>query len=174
MHTLNLLGDVIFGWFVWSIGHNIGHRVWHHDMEQGKKTFVAHGESEHHRIYDGPIQRELHKAEDPKGNFISFPLAFVAAAGLLLALGFSFFFGRTNGVAFGLSMFVFMVADHQLHTFFHRRESLCGILGHFQRLHLIHHATHDRNFFFVSGFIWDILFGTFQAPKNTPAKPKLA
>jgi len=33
-------------------------------------------------------------------------------------------------------------------------------MGRFQRMHMVHHATHNRNFFFVSGVVWDYVLGT--------------
>jgi sterol desaturase/sphingolipid hydroxylase (fatty acid hydroxylase superfamily) len=42
------------------------------------------------------------------------------------------------------------------------------LLGWFQSMHLVHHATHDRNYFFVSGLLWDVLLGT--ASTRTPAQ----
>jgi sterol desaturase/sphingolipid hydroxylase (fatty acid hydroxylase superfamily) len=53
-----------------------------------------------------------------------------------------------------------MLLDHRLHILFHRSPSLPGILGQLQEMHRIHHQTHARNFFFVSGYVWDWILGT--------------
>lgn len=73
MELLRIGADLCAGWCIWSLGHNLGHRWWHDDMLQGKTTFYAHGEREHHRIYDRHGQNQFHVAEDPKELFISFP-----------------------------------------------------------------------------------------------------
>jgi hypothetical protein len=162
MEAVTVLGDFGLGWLAWSIGHNLGHRWWHHDMEKGNQTFYAHGESEHHRIYDGHVERVFQQAQDPKELFISFPLPVVGALGLILTAIFGMLFGRMNAIPFGAGLLGFMVLDHQLHILFHKIPRLHGVLGWFQRLHLIHHATHDSNFFFVSGIIWDVLLKTLK------------
>src|SRR6188508_1966073 len=52
------------GWAFWSLSHYVGHRWWHDDMKKGKQTFYAHGERQHHRLYDGDDQAFM-RAEDP-------------------------------------------------------------------------------------------------------------
>lgn len=152
----------VAGWFVWSMGHNLGHRWWHDDMKQGKKNFYAHGESEHHRIYDRHGEVSFQRAEDPRERFISFPVAIVGSAGALLVIGYGFVFGWGNAGAFALGFGGFMFLDHQVHKLFHRKSRIGGIVGWFQQLHMVHHQTHNSNFFFVSGILWDLLFGTLN------------
>jgi hypothetical protein len=162
MQTFVAAGEFCLGWFAWSLGHNLGHRWWHNDMQKGKKTFYAHGETEHHRIYDGHVQCVFQRAEDPKELFISFPLPIVGAAGLLLIAVYAAMLGPWNAMPFGLGLLGFMVLDHQIHILFHKTPRLGGVLGWFQRMHLIHHATHDSNYFFVSGILWDVLLHTLK------------
>ena len=145
---------------MWSLGHNLGHRWWHDEMRKGMTTFYAHGEREHHRIYDPHGQRVFQTGEDPKELFISFPLPIVAPVGLLLIALYGWLRGWPHAWPFMAALYFSMVADHQLHILFHKRLRLGGWLGWFQRMHLMHHATHNRNYFFVSGLIWDLLFGT--------------
>ena len=158
--------DVAAGWCMWSLGHNLGHRWWHDEMKRGKNTFYAHGERQHHHIYDGHGQTEFQQSVDPKELFISFPLLLVAAAGLLFVAGYGYFRGWTHSLPFAISLYASMVADHQLHILFHKRPKLHGLLGWFQQMHLVHHATHNRNYFFVSGLVWDLLFGTASTKVN--------
>jgi hypothetical protein len=155
--------DVLYGWITWSLSHNLGHRWWHVEMKMGKQTFYAHGEREHHRVYDNHADSIRHHAEDPKELFISFPFPIVAALAIVLVAGFGWMRGWSHAIPFAAGMYGFMFLDHQLHILFHRGEMLAGVLGWFQRMHMVHHETHTRNFFFVSGVIWDALLGTLVA-----------
>jgi hypothetical protein len=157
---VDLLFDLLAGWGVWSLAHNLGHRWWHDDMRKGKQTFYAHGEREHHRVYDRHGERELQIAEDPKALFISFPFVVIAPIGLLFVAAFGWLRGWDHAAPFAATMYGSMLLDHQVHILFHKHPKLGGILGRFQRMHLIHHQTHNTNFFFVSGFVWDLLFRT--------------
>ena len=152
--------DFFAGWCVWSLGHNLGHRWWHDEMRKGKQTFYAHGEREHHRVYDRHGQRTYQVNEDPKELFISFPLPLIAAAGLLFIAAYGWLRTWSHCPGFATGLYVFMVLDHQLHKLFHKETRLAGVLGWLQQMHLTHHATHNKNYFFVSGFIWDVLFRT--------------
>jgi len=129
-------------------------------MRQGKQTVYAHGEREHHRVYDNHGQRDLHIAEDPKELFISFPFFAVAPVALLLVAAYGWLRGWMHSVPFGTAMYACMFADHRLHILFHKSPKLGGILGRFQQMHMIHHRTHRHNYFFFSGFLWDALFRT--------------
>jgi hypothetical protein len=164
MDMLAVSIDVASGWCVWSLGHNLGHRWWHQEMKRGMQTFYAHGERQHHVVYDRHGETEFQRSVDPKELFISFPLPLVATAGLLFVAGFGYLRGWDHVLAFSAGLYTFMVLDHQLHIIFHKRSGLTGLLGWFQRMHLIHHATHNRNFFFVSGIVWDVLFRTAATP----------
>ena len=160
MELLRIGADLCAGWCIWSLGHNLGHRWWHDDMLQGKTTFYAHGEREHHRIYDRHGQNQFHVAEDPKELFISFPLWIIAVVALLIVALYGWLCGWPHAGPFAATLYISMVLDHQLHILFHKKMRLTGILGRFQQMHFIHHATHNRNYFFVSGFLWDVLFRT--------------
>jgi hypothetical protein len=160
MDPLSILIDVAAGWCAWSLGHNLGHRWWHEEMRRGMETFYAHGERQHHVVYDRHAETELQRSLDPNEDFISFPLLIVAPAGLLFVAGFGYLRGWIHALPFALGLYFFMVLDHQIHIVFHKKEKLSGVLGWFQRLHLVHHATHNRNFFFMSGIVWDLLLGT--------------
>lgn len=152
--------DLFWGWCFWSLAHNLGHRWWHVDMKKGVTTFYAHGESEHHRIYDGDIMRDRHFAEDPQELFISFPFKWVAAVAAIPALLYGFGLGPLHGFVFAIAMYSCMLVDHKLHVRFHTDRNLTGLLAKLQEMHYIHHATHSSNFFFVSGIVWDLLFRT--------------
>ena len=172
MDLLSASVDVVFGWCVWSLGHNLGNRWWHDEMKRGLNTFYAHGERQHHVVYDRHCETEYQKSADPTELFISFPLLLVAAAGLLFVAAFGYLRGWSHAVPFAIGLYVFMTLDHQLHILFHKKPKLNGILGWFQTMHLTHHATHNRNFFFVSGLVWDVLFGTAilrRAPQRARA-----
>jgi hypothetical protein len=155
--------DAVYGWITWSLSHNLGHRWWHIEMKANIQTFYAHGEREHHRVYDNHADSSFHQTEDPRELFISFPFPIVASLGLLLVAGFGYVRGWGHTVPFSAGMYGFMLLDHKLHILFHRGERLSGMLGWFQRMHMVHHETHTRNFFFVSGVVWDALFGTLVA-----------
>ena len=158
MELLRLGMDLCAGWCVWSLGHNLGHRWWHDEMHKGKVTFYAHGEREHHRIYDGHGENQYHQAEDPKELFISFPLPIIASAASLFVALYGWLCGWSHAAPFAVTLYASMVMDHQLHILFHKKLELPGLLGRFQQMHLLHHATHNKNYFFVSGFLWDVLF----------------
>lgn len=160
MDIVGFGADLAAGWLVWSLGHNLGHRWWHNDMRKGKQTFYAHGERQHHVIYDDHGAFAQQAAVDPKELFISFPLPFVGAVGLLFVALYGWALGWGHCWGFSVSLLGFMTLDHQLHIQFHKRERMTGWMGRFQRMHMVHHATHDRNFFFVSGVVWDYLLGT--------------
>ncbi|HXB75736.1 MAG TPA: hypothetical protein VNY05_46320 [Candidatus Acidoferrales bacterium] len=160
MNLLLIGADLAAGWCTWSLAHNLGHRWWHDEMRQGKQTVYAHGEREHHRVYDNHGQRDLHIAEDPKELFISFPFFAVAPVALLLVAAYGWLRGWMHSVPFGTAMYACMFADHRLHILFHKSPKLGGILGRFQQMHMIHHRTHRHNYFFFSGFLWDALFRT--------------
>jgi hypothetical protein len=157
--------DVAAGWLAWSLGHNLGHRWWHDEMKRGMQTFYAHGEREHHRIYDEHGATDFQQSVDPKELFISFPLSLVAVAGLLFVAVFGWLRGWEHAVPFAAGVYTFMVLDHQLHILFHKRPQMGGILGWFQQMHMLHHSTHNRNYFFVSGLLWDVLFRTVENPR---------
>jgi hypothetical protein len=157
---LSVCTDLFCGWAVWSLSHNLGHRWWHIEMRQGKETPYAHGERQHHRVYDSHGATEWQHAEDPKELFISFPLFAIAPIGLLFVAAYGWLRGWAHCPAFALAMYASMVADHQLHILFHKAPRLPGPLGWLQKMHLIHHNTHRHNFFFVTGLIWDVLLGT--------------
>jgi hypothetical protein len=160
MELLRLGLDLGAGWCAWSLGHNLGHRWWHDEMHKGKVTFYAHGEREHHRIYDRHGENQYHFAEDPKELFISFPLPLIAGASTVFVALYGWLAGWANAGPFAVALYGSMVLDHQVHILFHKKAHLPGVLGWFQRMHLTHHATHNRNYFFVSGFVWDVLFRT--------------
>jgi hypothetical protein len=151
------------GWFFWSFAHNVGHRWWHDEMRKGKKTFYAHGEREHHRLYD-THNLETAAVEDPNELFISFPYPIVAAIALIPIAIYALIVGVASAIPFAGALYASMTLDHLLHKQFHKREHLPGVLGWFQQLHMTHHATHNRNYFFVTGLLWDILFRTFRRP----------
>src|SRR5579863_10260211 len=159
MNNLAVAVDLVMGWCVWSLAHNLGHRWWHAEMRQGKHTPYAHGEREHHRLYDSD-NRDWQIAEDPRELFISFPFWVIAIVGLVFVAGYSYVRGWEHSVGFSVGLYISMIADHQLHILFHKTQRLPGPLDTLRRLHLIHHRTHRHNFFFVSGVLWDILFGT--------------
>ncbi len=166
MLSIRVAGDLFAGWCVWSLSHNLGHRWWHDEMRNGKQTFYAHGEREHHRIYDRHGERSFQLAEDPNELFISFPLPVIALFGLLFVAGYAWLRGTDPALVFALGLYASMILDHQLHRLFHLRPGLGGILGWFQQMHLTHHATHNRNYFFVSGLVWDLLLGTAVLRKS--------
>lgn len=169
--TLAAFADVVSGWGVWSLAHNLGHRWWHQDMAKGRQTFYAHGEREHHRVYDGPVNLQFRHTEDPNELFISFPLAVVAPVGLLIVAAYGLFRGGAHWLPFAISMYAFMLLDQQVHTLFHRHDRLEGVLGRLQDLHLVHHRTHRHNFFFASGIVWDLLFRTVRGPSEIDLPP---
>lgn len=144
------------------MGHNLGHRWWHDEMKKGSQTFYSYGEREHHRIYDGHGQFAFQHNEDPHELFMSFPFTIVAAIGLIFVALYGWLLGWPHSMGFAAGLYFFMLLDHRLHLLFHRTPQLGGILGRFQTMHLIHHATHRNNFFFVSGILWDMLFRTFE------------
>ena len=152
--------DFAAGWCVWSLAHNLGHRWWHDEMRKGKQTFYAHGEREHHRVYDAGIPRDFQVAEDPKELFISFPFVVVAPVGLVFVALYGFLRGWPHSLPFAFWMYSCMLMDHQLHILFHKGGRLTGVLGWFQQMHIIHHTTHRDNYFFVSGLVWDIILRT--------------
>lgn len=161
---LRLPLDLCAGWLVWSLGHNLGHRWWHDEMEHGKTTFYAKGEREHHRIYDRHGERQMQISEDPGELFISFPLPIIAGFALVFVAIYGWLAGWSHAWAFAAALYASMAVDHQLHILFHKRRDLPGALGRLQQMHILHHATHNRNFFFVSGFIWDVLFRSARFP----------
>jgi sterol desaturase/sphingolipid hydroxylase (fatty acid hydroxylase superfamily) len=91
-------------------------------------------------------------------------LLFVGAFGLLTSW--------PDCLPFAVGLYGSMIMDHRLHILFHKRERLGGVLGWFQKMHLIHHSTHNSNYFFVSGLIWDVLLGTARTPSE-PARPRI-
>ena len=135
-------------------------------MHDGKNTFYAHGEREHHRIYDEHGARQRQIAEDPKELFISFPLPVVAPVALLFVALYGFLRGWGDAAPFAAGLYGSMLLDHQLHVLFHRTARLPGILAWFQQMHLLHHATHAKNYFFVSGIVWDVLFRSAMYPQE--------
>lgn len=172
MELLRTALDLGAGWCIWSLGHNLGHRWWHDEMHKGKATFYAHGEREHHRIYDRHGENEHHMEEDPKELFISFPLLLIGGAGLIVVALYGWLAGWPQAAPFAVALYASMVLDHQMHILFHKRADLPGILGWFQRMHVLHHATHDSNYFFVSGFLWDVIFrSALVQPRKTVDHP---
>jgi len=157
------------GWAFWSLSHYVGHRWWHDDMKKGKQTFYAHGERQHHRLYDGD-DRAFMRSEDPQELFISFPYKHVATVAVIPVALYGWLVGWLPAAAFGVAMYGSMTFDHQLHRLFHRRDSLPGLLGRLREMHRVHHATHTANFFFVSGFVWDLLMRTVVFPPQAVAQ----
>lgn len=160
MNPVAVVADSLCGWAVWSLLHNLGHRWWHVEMRLGKKTPYAHGEREHHRVYDSHGARDWQTAEDPRELFISFPLIAVAPIGLLFVAAYGWLRGWEHCSAFAIAMYACMIVDHQVHILFHKSPRLDGPLGWLQRMHMIHHGTHHHNYFFVTGLPWDVLLGT--------------
>jgi len=158
MDLPRLVLDLCAGWCAWSLGHNLGHRWWHDEMDKGKATFYAHGEREHHRIYDEPSTPQHHAAEDPEELFISFPLLVVGSLASILVLAYGWLSGWSHAVPFTGAFYASMVLDHQLHIQFHKKKRLPAVLAWFREMHLLHHATHNKNYFFVTGFLWDVIF----------------
>lgn len=156
--------DLAAGWAMWSLSHNLGHRWWHHDMANGVETFYAHGEREHHRIYDRHGALAFQVQEDPRELFISFPFIVIAPLALLLVLGYGYLVGWTHAVPFAIALYASMLIDHRLHILFHRTTALPPALERLRAMHMIHHATHNRNYFFVTGYVWDLLFRTAVRP----------
>ena len=129
-------------------------------MRHGKKTPYAHGEREHHRVYDPHGAFDWQQAEDPRELFISFPLFAIAPIGLLFVAAYGWLRGWQHCLSFALAMYASMIVDHRIHIVFHRSSQLPGPLGWLQRMHMVHHRTHRHNYFFVTGLIWDVLLGT--------------
>lgn len=170
MELSRFLIDFAAGWLVWSLAHNLGHRWWHDEMRSGKTTFYAKGEREHHRIYDRHGARALQLREDPSELFISFPLPVIAAFASIFVLLYGWLCGFAHMWPFGSALYGSMLIDHRLHILFHRTTRLPGPFAWFQRMHMRHHATHDRNFFFVSGLLWDLMFNTLEWRGGAPAE----
>jgi hypothetical protein len=166
---MTTLLDVALGWAAWSLVHNLGHRWWHHDMRRGVQTFYAHGEREHHRIYDHHGAVASQAQEDPRELFISFPFVVVAPAALSLVAAFGYVADWARAVPFAAGLYASMIIDHRLHILFHRPAPLPAWLERLRAMHMIHHATHDRNFFFVTGYVWDWMLGTARHPESTDA-----
>jgi hypothetical protein len=160
---LSVSVDLLLGWVVWSLSHNLGHRWWHVEMRHGKQSSYAHGEREHHRVYDSHGERDWQTSEDPRELFISFPLSAIAPIGLVFVAAFGWLRGWGHCLPFALSLYSCMVTDHQLHILFHKAPRLSGVLGRLQEMHRIHHTTHRHNYFFVTGLVWDLMFGTARA-----------
>jgi len=156
--------DVAAGWVTWSLVHNLGHRWWHHDMEKGVQTFYAHGEREHHRIYDQHGALAFQTQEDPRELFISFPFVVVAPVASLFVLAYSYLPGWHHAAPYALGLYASMLIDHRLHILFHRTTQLPPALQRLRAMHMIHHATHNRNYFFVTGYVWDLLLRTAVPP----------
>ena len=167
MQLLTISLHVLAGWCFWSLAHNLGHRWWHVDMKKGKQTFYAHGEAQHHRLYDAG-KRPLATAEDPNELFISFPFKYVAPAALLPVAIYGWLMGWSAMVPFAVGLHGSMTLDHLVHMRCHRGR-LSGVLGWFQQMHAVHHATHANNYFFVSGLVWDVLFRTAVLKPRQPA-----
>jgi hypothetical protein len=161
--------DLCAGWCAWSLGHNLGHRWRHDEMDKGKITFYAHGEREHHRIYDEAWVNGRQAAEDPKELFISFPLLVVGPLASLFVALYGWLSGWPHAMPFAGSLYASMVLDHRLHIVFHKETRPPGILAWLQRMHRLHHATHDKNYFFVTGLLWDVIF---RSAMFRPAQPE--
>lgn len=172
MNLTTAMLDVVCGWAAWSLAHNLGHRWWHHDMKRGVQTFYAHGEREHHRIYDRHGATDFHAQEDPRELFISFPFIVVAPAALMLVAGFGALAGWWHALPFACGLYASMIVDHRLHIQFHRATPLSPRLERLRAMHMLHHATHDRNFFFVTGYVWDWLLRTVSHPDRVDATPR--
>jgi hypothetical protein len=157
------------GWWFWSLAHNLGHRWWHAEMRQGKETFYAHGERQHHKFYDS-LDRTISRREDPDELFISFPARHVAAVAMLPVIGYGWALGWSHAALFGVAMYSALTLDHVLHKRFHGGRRLTGIVGWLQGMHMVHHQTHRYNFFFVSGILWDFIFGTLAPAGPSPAQ----
>ena len=157
---VSMIADLLAGWGFWSLAHNLGHRWWHVEMRTGKNTPYAHGEREHHRVYDIHGIQDFRHAEDPRELFISFPFFAVAPIGLLFVAAYGWLRGWEHCLPFAAAMYLCMIADHRLHILFHKSAKLPGPLGRLQQMHLMHHQTHRHNYFFVTGIVWDVLFGT--------------
>lgn len=160
MDVWNVALDMAAGWLVWSLGHNLGHRWWHDDMKKGVQTFYAHGEREHHRIYDQHGAVAFQAQEDPRELFISFPFHMVALFALAPVAGYGYWRGWPHALPFACAMYACMLIDHRLHILFHKAVALPRPLEQLRAMHMIHHATHNRNFFFVTGYVWDVLLRT--------------
>ena len=131
-------------------------------MRVGMKTPYAHGEREHHRVYDSPGPNHQHHEEDPQELFISFPFRVIAPIALLFVAAYGWLRGWEHCLPFAITMYGSMLLDHRLHILFHRSAPLPGMLGRFQLMHQNHHKTHRNNYFFVTGLPWDVLFGTVR------------
>ncbi len=171
MEFLRLGADLLAGWCTWSLGHNLGHRWWHDEMHKGKQTFYAHGEREHHRIYDEHGERVYQASEDPRELFISFPFPVVGSIAILFVLIYGWLAGWAHALPFGIAMYGSMRMDHQVHILFHKKTKLAGPLGWLQQMHMLHHATHEHNYFFVSGLPWDFLFRSAALPALAIKRP---
>jgi hypothetical protein len=169
MELVRLGADLIAGWCAWSLGHNLGHRWWHDEMEDGKSSFYAHGEREHHRIYDRAGERQYQTAEDPKELFISFPLLIVGIAASVFVALYGWLSGWSHALPFACTFYASMILDHQLHIQFHKETRLPGALASFRQMHLAHHATHNKNYFFVTGLVWDVMFRSALTGSNASA-----
>jgi hypothetical protein len=110
---LAFVSDVFWGWLVWTLAHNLGHRWWHIEMTLGKKTPYAHGEREHHRVYDRHGDHDWHTGEDPRELFISFPFFAIAPIGLLFVATYGWLRGWEHAPGFALAMYASMILDHR-------------------------------------------------------------
>lgn len=154
--------SIFLGYCVWSMAHNLGHRLWHVHMRQGKQTDFALGESAHHQIYDNYFAFHMHNIGDPDAKFRNFPMIKVGLTLLPFVLVSFYFLTAPQAILFTTSMYFFMAIDYAVHEKIHSEKIESGLLGILQRMHVIHHKTQRHNFCFLTGIIWDVLFGSFK------------
>jgi sterol desaturase/sphingolipid hydroxylase (fatty acid hydroxylase superfamily) len=155
-----IAASIITGWAAWSLSFYWMHRSWHWGMARKSKAAIVVGELKHHELGDSD---PYDIAADPEGHFVNFPKFVAAVLILVLAWIWCVLFGPLAALVLLTALAICSLCDTLVHNLAHlpQRYTFWPV-GWVRRLHRIHHTTWRHNYSFVTGIVWDVIFGTYK------------
>jgi sterol desaturase/sphingolipid hydroxylase (fatty acid hydroxylase superfamily) len=144
---------------LWSLAEYLLHRFLGHDRRTWPNAFATE-HTRHHSEGD-------YFAPTSKKALVA--LVGVPIVSTLAALGL----GTTLGIAFGASFVSMYVAYEWIHRRAHTHRGLGAYGRYLRRHHFHHHFGNPRANHGVTSPLWDLVFGTFEAPGRIRVPEKL-
>lgn len=157
---MSIVISIFLGWLTLSLGHYCIHRYWHKKFSS--KSQIIAGERLHHDIYDKAETESLDPHDIVKGP----PPALAVLVLFLVGSIYMAVIGVVNGWAFMATSILCLVIDDLCHRSVH--DHTVNITANtlapewFKKAHETHHRMRTKNFSFITGHVWDRVFGTWD------------
>ena len=139
--------------------------------------YLIHRFMGHYRPWRGNIFEQEHTRHHSQGNYFA-PAWKKGGAAVLVTAILSppavLLVGWAPGLSFVLGFVTFYLTYELLHRLAHVHAGV-GFYGRWlRRHHFHHHFVHPKMNHGVTSPIWDVVFGTYEAPAQIPVPEKLA